>query len=265
MGKLARMNAEQKKNEALQKIEHAKTSKRPMESLLFEACAKKDAALCREILNSGISATCTNPELFYSATYGDYIPRNRIEFEENGMYFECQRCERSRRTPIIECAMHGHESLVMEFIEWADSHDMSFLSLPHELCFKNFLYTSINDDGAGLWHFAAEKNMVKLAQKLKEQGISSDCMDGWGYTPLHFATPKMIPMIIECGGKKEKGGGEMGWTPLQYVVSCNSWERFSALLKAGCSVESITNGEELMDLEDERIINVLMRLRRDLF
>ena len=247
MGKLARINARQREEDAIRKIDDARRIIRETKDILivpmlFQACADNDATLCQEILKCGVPVDSMNHQLFYSVMYDEHVPINCVD---EGGVFEGQACRRSVRTPLMQCAKHGHESLAMIFIAFGADVNIH------------------DDDGSHLWHVAAA-GMVQLSELLKTRGVSSNQRDAWHHTPLHFATTKMIPSVLDSGCDKEAQGGEEGLTALEDAVRYDDSQKFYALLEAGCSVDSITS-RDLMDCTNHKILGTLRRLRPDLF
>lgn len=248
MGKLARINAKKREDDAVRKTEDARrilreTKDTLMVPLLFQACANNDVTLCHEILKLGVPVDSRNHQQFYSYMYDNYVPINCID--ENGT-FEGQACRSSVRTPLIQCARNGHESLAMLFIRLGadvNAHD---------------------DDGSHLWHVVAANGMRKLAELLKNRGISSNQRDAWHRTPLHFAAVNMVTFVLSSGCEKDAQDGEEGLTAMGDAVRHDDSLKFFALLEAGCSVDSITSSD-LIDSTNHRILGTLRRLRPDLF
>ena len=247
MGKLARINTKKRKDNAIKKMDDIhrvirETKDDLIVPLLFQACADNDVLLCHEILKSGVPVDSRNHQLFYSVMYDQHIHSSRVE---EGSMFDGQPCRRSLRTPLMQCARHGHEDLAMSFIELGADINVR------------------DDDGAHLWHVAAT-GMEQLAKLLMTLGVSSNQRDQWNHTPLHFAAVNLIPLVVDSGCDKEFAGGEEGLTALENAVRYNESRKFFALLESGCSVDSI-DSYDLMDCGNHRILGALNRLRPDLF
>ncbi|MBU2774168.1 hypothetical protein HMI48_09770 [Acidithiobacillus ferrooxidans] len=247
MGKLARINAKKRKDNAIKKMDEAhliirETKDDLIVPLLFQACADNDVVLCHEILKSGVPVDSRNHQLFYSVMYDQHIHCGRVE---EGWMFEGQPCKRSVRTPLMQCARHGHEELAISFIEFGADINIR------------------DDDGAHLWHVAAA-GMERLAKLLNALGASSNQRNQWNHTPLHFAAVSLIPLVVDSGCDKEVAGGEEGLTALEAAVRYNDPRKFFALLESGCSVDCLDSCD-LMDCGNHRILGALSRLRPDLY
>lgn len=76
-----------------------------------------------------------------------------------------------------------------------------------------------DENGAGIWHYVAGKNMLRVAQWLCDHDISADVRDCWYETPFHsVSNADMVPFLKKAGCPLDTPGGEEGGTPLEHVA-----------------------------------------------
>lgn len=162
--------------------------------LLLEACKTGRTTRVAKLLREGADKETYDPDYRFDS-YTNVYHRSECDPE----IF----CEMSvlRLTPLLIALQNNREPVVLILLDAGTD-------------------TRCRDEnGAGIWHYVAGKNMLRVAQWLCDHNISADDRDGWYATPFHnVADADMVPFLKKAGCPLNTSGGEEGGTPLENVA-----------------------------------------------